>query len=71
MDLPGNGKSSHYPDGIGYNYLDSMQFIRRVAEALGLSKFGLIGHSMGGGMASIYAGTFPEQVSQNSTTVSP
>jgi len=44
--------------------LDSQQFIRRVAEQLGLESFGLLGHSMGGGVSMLFAATHPERVTQ-------
>lgn len=62
IDYPGHGLSSHLPSGQGYHYLESMIHIQRVIKFLGWKEFGLIGHSMGAGIASLYAATFPEQV---------
>jgi pimeloyl-ACP methyl ester carboxylesterase len=64
VDLPGHGLSSHYPAGVTYNYMDCQQFIRRVADHFGLSRFSLLGHSMGGGMSMLFAATHPERVSR-------
>lgn len=62
IDYPGHGYSSHLPKGSLYHFLESGIYIQRIAKHFGWKKFSLIGHSMGGGMASLYAGTFPEQV---------
>ena len=48
--------------GHMYHYLESIRYIRLVASHLGLDKFGLMGHSMGAGMASLFAATYPEMV---------
>lgn len=47
---------------MSYHYLDGIQYIRRVADNLGLAKFNLIGHSLGGGMAMLFASVYPENV---------
>ena len=62
IDLPGHGLSSHYPSGMFYNFLDSLHYIKRVAEHFGLEKFNLMGHSMGGAMCAVFSATFQEQV---------
>jgi len=64
LDMPGHGRSSHYPKGMHYSYLDSQQVIRRVAEHFGLSRFSLLGHSMGGGMSMLFTATHPERISR-------
>jgi pimeloyl-ACP methyl ester carboxylesterase len=48
---------------MGYHFLDGIQYIRRVADHLGLAKVNLIGHSMGGGMSMLFAAVYPEHVS--------
>lgn len=62
LDYPGHGLSSHLPQGQGYHYLEASRYIKMVASHLGWNKFGLLGHSMGAGMASIFAATYPEMV---------
>jgi len=62
LDYPGHGHSSPLPQGQGYHYLESISYIRKVADHMGWEKFGLLGHSMGAGMCSLYAATFPEHV---------
>ena len=39
------------------------RYIKMVVGHLGISKFGLLGHSMGAGMSSLFAATYPEMVS--------
>ena len=49
--------------GQGYNIqLDSIDYILRIRRHLGLDKFWILGHSMGAGLGSLYAATFPEHV---------
>ena len=50
--------------GMSYHFLDGIQYIRRLADQLGLAKLNLIGHSMGGGMAMLFASVYPERVSR-------
>ena len=38
------------------------RYIKMVVGHLGLTKFGLLGHSMGAGMSSLFAATYPEMV---------
>jgi len=62
IDLPGHGLSSHYPPGLMYHYLEYLVIIERVKRHFGWGKFSLVGHSMGGGISSLYAGTFPDEI---------
>lgn len=62
LDLPGHGYSGHRPKGIKYHYLDYIADIIAVLDSLNLRKVILMGHSLGGGLASIVAGTFPDRV---------
>jgi len=63
LDYPGHGLSSHLPPGQAYHYLEALRYIKLVVGHLGLNKFGLLGHSMGAGMSSLFAATYPEMVS--------
>uniref|UniRef100_A0A665X2R0 Serine hydrolase like n=1 Tax=Echeneis naucrates TaxID=173247 RepID=A0A665X2R0_ECHNA len=47
LDLAGHGRSSHRPPGSFYSSLEYVADVRRVADALHLRRFSLIGHSMG------------------------
>ncbi|XP_074486417.1 serine hydrolase-like protein isoform X2 [Sebastes fasciatus] len=62
VDLAGHGLSSHRPPGVLYSCLEYVADVRRVADALQLSKFSIIGHSMGGDIAAIFSALYPEMV---------
>lgn len=62
IDLPGHGKSDHRPPGVHYNLLDYVQDFYGVINKLDLDKVVLVGHSLGGIIASLLAGLFPERV---------
>ena len=61
LDLRGHGQSSS-PENDDYA-IDSMaQDIQMVVDQLGIQRFILVGHSMGGSVAGAYAGAYPQQV---------
>ena len=61
LDLRGHGQSSS-PGNDDYA-IDSMaQDIQTVVDQLGIEKFILVGHSMGGSVVGAYAGAYPERV---------
>ncbi|UXI68604.1 alpha/beta fold hydrolase [Tahibacter amnicola] len=62
IDLPGHGRSGHRPPGSWYHYVDYLGDIHGAAAALGWKHFTLLGHSLGGATASIYAAVHPEQI---------
>jgi len=62
LDLLGHGLTSHIPQGALYNPTDPHQILRSVLEFFKLEKAVLMGHSMGGGIATRHAAVFPEQV---------
>ncbi|MBB72523.1 MAG: alpha/beta hydrolase [Legionellales bacterium] len=62
LDLPGHGHSAHLPDSCQYNFLDYVKFIIAAADDLGWEQFHLLGHSLGGALASVVASAFPERV---------
>lgn len=62
MDLPGHGLSS-WRDADGDYYIWSyVKDVLAVADALGLTRFDLIGHSMGGALSALIAGLLPERI---------
>ncbi|MBU2645330.1 alpha/beta hydrolase [bacterium] len=63
LDMAGHGRSEHRPAGMKYHYVDYIDDVIAVADALGWHRFALLGHSLGGGIASVVAGCFPERVS--------
>ena len=60
-DLPGMGDSSK-PLDKNYNIMSQMERLSLFAKKLNLTKFHLVGNSMGGTIAGNYAATYPEMV---------
>lgn len=69
LDLMGHGDTAGSLEG-SYSIVDQVAFVRGVAGALGISRFHLVGNSMGGAISSLYAATHPEQVI-SATLISP
>ncbi len=58
-DLPGHAKS----EGGGCKSItEYTDFLKDFCEAVGLQKLIIVGHSMGGGMAQVFAINYPERV---------
>ena len=62
IDLPGHGRSSHRPAGAWYHFIDYCTDVLAVVEALGWSNFSLLGHSLGGAIASVLSAALAERV---------
>lgn len=62
IDLAGHGRSGHRPPGTWYHYVDFLDEILAVADQLGAARVDLLGHSLGGTLASMLAGAFPERI---------
>ncbi|MCW8903153.1 alpha/beta fold hydrolase [Sedimenticola sp.] len=62
LDLPGHGLSDHRPAGQHYHFVDFVADVIAAANAAGRERFSLIGHSMGAGIASLIAASFPERI---------
>lgn len=63
LDLPGHGHSAHLPAGrLRYHNLDQVDHVLDCADALGLERFDLLGHSLGAGIASLTAAAAPTRV---------
>ncbi|XP_035001299.1 serine hydrolase-like protein isoform X1 [Hippoglossus stenolepis] len=62
VDLAGHGRSSHRPPGVFYSLLEYVADVLRVAGALKMRKFSIIGHSMGADIAGMFAALYPEMV---------
>lgn len=60
-DLPGFGESVRHPDW-DYSLVPQRDRVHAFVTALGLSRFHLAGHSMGGHLSILYALEYPEQV---------
>jgi pimeloyl-ACP methyl ester carboxylesterase len=61
LDLRGHGRSEPPTNG-DYSIAGMAEDIGVVVDTLGLDRFVLVGHSMGGGVALSYAGAHPERV---------
>lgn len=62
LDLPGHGHSGWLPIGAEYTLSTTLQQLLQAADALGWERFTLLGHSLGGGVASLLAAAAPERV---------
>ncbi len=63
-DLRGYGNSSHTQNTSGYFFYEHLLDIYQMLEKLApQEKIKMMGHSMGGNIANLYAGVFPEKVS--------
>ncbi|MEO8459399.1 MAG: alpha/beta hydrolase [Dokdonella sp.] len=62
LDLAGHGSSDWRPAGSWYAYIDYLDDIAEVLDHFGWSCIDLLGHSLGGTLASVFAAAFPERV---------
>lgn len=62
MDFAGHGLSGHRPPHAATHYVDHVRDVLAMADSQGWERFDLIGHSMGAGVATLFAATFPERV---------
>lgn len=62
IDLPGHGLSDPLPEGAHYYIWQYVEVLYEIFSTLELNKVFLLGHSMGGIVASLFAGTFTDKV---------
>jgi pimeloyl-ACP methyl ester carboxylesterase len=62
IDFPGHGLSQWRPVGVWYHYVDYVSDVIATISALGWTKFSLLGHSLGGTVASVFAACRPDAV---------
>jgi pimeloyl-ACP methyl ester carboxylesterase len=62
VDMAGHGQSSHRHGAAPYNIWEDVAEIFSIADQLGWQEFALLGHSRGGIIATIAAGTFPKRI---------
>ena len=62
LDLPGHGPSDHLPAGASYYWPDYVRAVLACADALGLDRYTLLGHSLGAGIASMVAAAQPQRI---------
>lgn len=61
VDLPGHGLSDPIPSAT-CQYLDYVACILELATAQGWDRFQLVGHSLGGALATLVAGMYPDRI---------
>ena len=61
-DQRGHGRSSHVASSSQYHFPDYISDLHRLLEVLNIPKCTLVGHSMGGTIASIFSSVFPNLV---------
>lgn len=64
LDLRGHGHSSHIAPGAWYHYVDYFDDIGAVLGHFGWTRVDLLGHSLGGTLASLFAAAYPERVGE-------
>lgn len=62
VDMAGHGFSDHRLGSGPYNVWEDISEIMALADALGWSRFSLLGHSRGAIISTLAAGTFPERI---------
>lgn len=62
VDLPGHGLSDWRQPATRYHTVDYLFDIHALVSALSWQTFSLMGHSMGAGLATLYAGIYPERI---------
>ncbi len=62
LDFPGHGESPARPAAARYHFDDYVFDVLAVADALGWNAFHLLGHSLGGAVASVAAAACPERI---------
>jgi pimeloyl-ACP methyl ester carboxylesterase len=62
IDMIGHGASTHISTGYDYAFVDWLHDILDVLDALGWSQAHLLGHSLGGALATVVAAGAPERV---------
>ncbi|WP_416308102.1 alpha/beta fold hydrolase [Neptunicella sp. SCSIO 80796] len=64
LDMAGHGLSQHRSPDANYHLVDWVQDLHQLLELNQWSEVILLGHSLGGIVASMYASCFPERVSK-------
>jgi len=65
IDFAGHGHSDHRAEGHFTHFIDYVLDIQEVLKILKWDNPVLLGHSMGGAMALMYASAFPEKIKKN------
>lgn len=62
LDLPGHGASAHRLPGYDYVFVDWIHDVLDALDALGWERAHLLGHSMGGAIATVVATSAPARI---------
>lgn len=62
LDLAGHGRSGWRAPGAGYFIMDYVADVLAAADALSWSRFVILGHSLGAGIATLLGGARPERL---------
>ena len=62
LDMPGHGKSQHRNGVNAYHFIDYATDVILAADALKLTTFSLLGHSLGAGVAGVICSVIPERI---------
>ncbi|HCP44606.1 MAG TPA: hypothetical protein DIU15_01015 [Deltaproteobacteria bacterium] len=63
-DFRGHGETEWAGPGGSYHFLDYVRDLRDVVDQVVRDRLFLVGHSMGGGVAVLFAGSYPEDVTR-------
>ncbi|XP_031351766.1 serine hydrolase-like protein isoform X2 [Photinus pyralis] len=64
LDLPGHGRSTHFPKTTASNFLDYVIALRLTIRFLTESALTIIGHSFGSKLAAVYSQLYPNEISR-------
>ncbi len=64
LDMPGHGGSQHRMTGYDYVFVDWIHDVLDVLDSLDWQQTHLLGHSMGGAIATIVAASAPERINK-------
>ncbi|KAG5892994.1 hypothetical protein JTB14_031845 [Gonioctena quinquepunctata] len=62
VDLPGHGRSSHFPSPLPIHTLDFVMVYRLILEHFKKDRLIILGHSYGGQLALLFSRLYPEKV---------
>ena len=61
-DMRGHGETARAAESGYYHFVDYVRDLRDLVDALKRDRLVLVGHSMGGGISTLFSGTWPEDV---------